>query len=110
MTRKEDYKKAQDIVLKRYATEPGSKGQSQTWKIERIEKIMATPDEQLTDYELRTFSEFLDEVEEEMCRIEVAIPNVIRPPEKVAAVEKKPAEPEPRLPDTTNHGIDLDWN
>ena len=111
MTKKEDYKKAQDTVLKRYATDSGSKGQSQFWKVSQIERIMATPDEKLTDCDIRMFAEFLNEVEEELNRIEMAIPNVIRPPtEKVAAVEKKPAEPEPRLPDPSAHGIDLDWN
>jgi hypothetical protein len=108
------YRKAQDIVLKRYATEPSSKGQSQAWKIQTLAEITATPDDQLTAYDVRTFHEYMADVEEEVNRIELVKPIVqelckkaCEPP---AVVEKKPAEPiEPSLPENP-HGIDLEWN
>jgi hypothetical protein len=113
MTEPLSYKKAQDAVLKRYATEPGSKGESQAWKIQSIERIMATPDEQLTGYDLRTFHSFMEDVEIEVNAIEIAVPIVRNLCEKAceptAVVEKKPAEPTQSLPDNP-HGVDLDWN
>lgn len=109
----ERYKRAQTIVLKRYATEPGQKGQSQVGKIKEIERIMATPSEQLTDYDLRVFHAFMEDVEQEVNQIELASPIVQKLCQKAceapAVVEKKPAEPEPSLPESP-HGIDLDWN
>jgi hypothetical protein len=109
----ERYKRAQTIVLKRYATEPGQKGQSQIGKIKEIERIMATPYEQLTDYDVRTFHAFMEDVEQEVNQIELASPIVkelckkaCEPP---SVVEKKPAEPTQSLPESP-HGIDLDWN
>lgn len=109
----ERYKRAQTIVLKRYATEPGQKGQSQEDKITNIERIMATPDEKLTDYDVRTFHAFMEDVEQEVNQIELASPIVQKLCQKAceppAVVEKKPAEPEPSLPDSPR-GIDLEWN
>ena len=108
----EQYKRAQDVVLKRYATEPNAKGVSQAWKIQTLAMIAATPDNQLTDYDVRTFHEYMADLEEEVNRIELVKPIVkelckkaCEPP---AVVEKKPATPE-SLPESP-HGIDLDWN
>lgn len=108
------YKRAQDVVLKRYATEPGQRGQSQAWKIDRLAVIAATPDNQLTDYDVRTFHEYMADLEQEVNRIELVKPIVkelckkaCEPP---AVEDKKPAAPiEPSLPENP-HGIDLDWN
>jgi hypothetical protein len=114
MTEPDLYKKAQDVVLKRYATEPGQKGASQSWKIQRLSEIASTPDDELTDYDVRTFHEYMNDVEEEANRIETVKPIVqelckkaCEPP---AVVEKQPAEPDkPSLPEDP-HGIDLSWN
>ena len=110
----ERYKRAQDIVLKRYATEPNSKGVSQAWKIQALAMITATPDDKLTDYDIRTFHEYMEDIEQEVNRIELVKPIVQelcnKACEPQAVVEKKPAEPiEPSLPESP-HGIDLDWN
>jgi predicted AAA+ superfamily ATPase len=111
----DNYKTAQETVLKRYATELGSRGQSQKYKITDIARITATPNDQLTSFDIRTFHEYMDEIEEEMTRIEIAKPivevsAVKKEPEKLAVADKKPAEPtEPSLPESP-HGIDLDWN
>ncbi len=111
MTEPSSYKKAQDIVLKKYATQPGEKGQSQAWKIEQIQRITSTPDDKLTDYDLRLFRSFMEDIEAEVNAIELAVPIVKKLCEKAceppAVVEKKPAEPS--LPESP-HGIDLDWN
>jgi len=108
------YKRAQDVVLKRYATEPGQRGQCQKWKITTIVKIMGTPDDKLSDYDIRTFHSFMNDVEQEFNRIEVVSPIVkelckkaCEPP---AVEEKKPAEPTNQGLTENPNGINLDWN
>ena len=104
------YKKAQETVLKRYATEPAERGQSQEWKIGTIAQITATPDEQLTDYDIRTFHSFMEDVEAEMNNtVTTVVPPIKKLREPLAVVEKKPAGCEPSLPENP-HGIDLGWN
>ena len=114
MTEADLYRRAQEVVLKRYAVEPGSKGQSQEWKIRMLSMITSTPDNQLTDYDIRTFHEYMADIEEEVNRIETAKPIIeeiykkaCEPP---AVVEKKPAEPTDESLPENPHGIDLGWN
>jgi hypothetical protein len=102
------YRMAEEIVLKRYATEPGEKGQCQKWKITAIAK-----DRKDGRLDTSVLELFMEDVEREVNRLLAVKPIVqelckkaCEPP---SVVEKKPAEPEPSLPDSP-HGIDLDWN
>lgn len=99
---------AEEIVLKRYATELGQKGQCQKWKITAIARDRADGRLDTSVLEL-----FMDDVERVANRLEIVKPVVkelcskkaCEPP---AVVEKKPA-PSESLPESP-HGIDLDRN
>jgi hypothetical protein len=118
---------AEEIVLKRYATELGSKGQCQKWKIKAIANDRR--DGRLDTSVLQLLMEDIEkEVEQllavkpivqELCKKSCEPPAVIEKkpaepePKKAceppAVIEKKPAEPTQSLPGNP-HGIDLDWN
>jgi hypothetical protein len=103
----ERYKMAEEIVLKRYATELGPKGQCQKWKITAIAQ-----DRKDRRLDTSVLELFMDEVEREVNRL-ISVKPIVqelckKACEPPAVVEKKPAEPE-SLPESP-HGIDLDWN
>jgi hypothetical protein len=103
------YRMAEEIVLKRYATEPGSKGQCQKWKIKAI-----ADDRKDGRLDTSVIELFIGEIERE---VDSSIVSAIKPtaqefpkkePEKLSVVDKKPAEPiEPRLPENET---DLGWD
>jgi len=102
------YRMAEEIVMKRYATELGPKGQCQKWKIKAI-----ASDRKDGRLDTSVLELLMEDVEKEVNRLLSVKPIVqelckkaCEPP---AVVEKKPAEPEPSLPESP-HGIDLDWN
>lgn len=103
----ETYKTAEELVLKRYATQPGEKGQCQKWKIPAI--AQDRKDGRLETSVLKLFQE---DVEREVDRLLLVKPIVKKLCEKAceapAVVEKKPASPN-GLPEDP-HGIDLEWN
>jgi hypothetical protein len=101
------YRMAEEIVLKRYATELGPKGQCQKWKIKSI-----ADDRKDGRLDTSVLNLFMDDVSREVERLLAVKPIVqelckkaCEPP---AVVEKKPASPE-SLPESP-HGIDLEWN
>lgn len=102
------YRMAEEIVMKRYATELGSKGQCQKWKIKSI-----ADDRRDGRLDTSVLELFMDEVEHEVNRLLLVKPIVQELCKKACepptVAEKKPAEPEPSLPDIP-HNIDLDWN
>lgn len=86
------YRKAQEIVLKRYATEPGEKGQSQEWKIKAIEEDRAG-----NRFNTSIMEIFADDVEREVNRLLSIRPIVQKLSEKTC--EKVSTEPlKPSLP------------
>lgn len=104
------YRMAEEIVLKRYATELGPKGQCQKWKIKAI-----ADDRKNGRFDTSILTLLVEDVEMEVNRLLSAKPIIQelcskKVCEPLAVVEKKPAEPiEPSLPESP-HGIDLGWN
>jgi len=102
------YRMAEEIVLKRYATELGQKGQCQKWKITAI-----ADDRRDKRFDTSVLELFVDDVERDVERLLSVKPIVQelckKTCEPLAVVEKKPVETEPSLPESP-HGIDLDWN
>src|ERR1035437_4943459 len=103
------YRMAEEIVLKRYATELNRKGQCQKWKI-----IAIANDRKDGRLDTSVLELFMEEIEQEVNRIELVKPIVEKLCKKAyeppAVVEKKPADPaNGGLPEKP-HGVDLDWN
>jgi len=104
----EKYKMAEEIVLKRYATELGPKGQCQKWKITAIAN-----DRRDGRFDTSVLELFMEDVSREVERLlsvkpitqELCSKKACEPP---SVVEKKPA-PSESLPDTQS-GINLDRN
>jgi hypothetical protein len=104
----ERYKMAEEIVLKRYATELGQKGQCQKWKITAIANDRK--DGRLDTSVLELFMEDVSREVERLLSVKPIVQELCKKAcEPVAVAEKKPVEPEPSLPESP-HGIDLDWN
>lgn len=102
------YRMAEEVVLKRYATELGQKGQCQKWKIKAIAN-----DRKDGRLDTSVLGLFMEEVEREVNRL-LSVKPIIqelcnKACEPPSVAEKKPAEPTQSLPDTLN-GIDLNWN
>ena len=101
---------AEEIVMKRYATELGPKGQCQKWKIKAI-----ASDRKDGRLDTSVLELFIDEVECEVNRL-ISVKPIVQELcskkvcEPVAVAEKKPVEPEPSLPDNPPNSIDLGWN
>ena len=98
------YKRARDIVLKRYATKKDTLGRSQVWKIDAIDNdTKASVDSGLVEI-------FVDEVEEaynQLERQETAVKIPVQAVEEPAVLsEVKPAAP----PNNANLGVDLGWD
>jgi len=101
------YRMAEQLVFKRYLTEPGEKGQPQSWKIKAIED-----DRESGNFDSGVMNLFAIDVEAEVARLESVAPIVVQMCQEVcksssSSVEVQPLKPsEPPSP----HGMDLDWN
>ena len=93
-----NYKLAEETVLKRYATEPGNKGQSQAWKISAIR------DDRLAGRDSSTLTTFVDDIEMEVNRLLNLRPVAIDIPKKPVEPNKISVEPP-----TPHGGLDLEW-
>lgn len=92
------YKLAEETILKRYATELGPKGQSQSWKIAAIR------DDREANRDSSILTLFAADVEAEVDRLLSLQPVAIDIP-------KKPTEPNKIAvePPTPHGGLDLEW-
>ena len=57
------YRQAEEMVLKRYTTEPGDKGQNQSWK------VAAIASDRLAQRDSSVLSLFADDVEKQVERL-----------------------------------------
>ena len=103
------YREAEAIVLKRYLTETGDRGQSQVWKIKQIaDDRAAGKDSSVLELHMLAVEKQVDTMEavkpvvaklcQEACKTKVKQP-----------VATGPIEPATPPSDPSVHGIDLDW-
>jgi hypothetical protein len=95
------YRQAEEMVLKRYATESGEKGQSQAWKIPAIRD-----DRKNGHLDTSVLDLFQTDVEKEVNRLLAMQPIVVEIPKK-ASEPKKLVAVEPPQP---HGGLDLNWD
>ena len=98
------YRRAREIVLKRYANEKDALGRSQVWKIDAIDNdTKASVDSGLVNIFVDEVEEAFNQLERQEKAVKVPVQAVEEPP---VLTEIKPAAP----PNNANLGVDLGWD
>ena len=104
------YKQADEIVLKRYVTEKGDRGQSQVWKIKQI------ADDRAAGKDSSVLQLHMLAVEKQVDTMEAVKPIIVKLCQEACKTSSKqpvttgPIEPATPPTDTSAHGIDLGWD